>query len=106
MPLPHHLHPLAFRESRLDAESLQQLFPVGFNKGAIDPDFILLLYFMPRMREDIRQVAIICEQQQPLALVVEAADIVHARPGFRQKIEDRPAATLVVRAADVSRGFV
>ena len=64
----------------LDAETTEQFFPVGDVERLVQADFVFLFDLMARMREQVGEVAIICDDEEPFAVLVESAHVVDARP--------------------------
>jgi hypothetical protein len=102
----HEFHSLALGESRLDPETPQQFIAVRDIKRPIHPHLVLLLHFVPGMRENVRQVAVVRHEQQPFAFMIQPAHVVHPRPGIGQQVKDRLPSALIVRGAKVARWFV
>ena len=77
----------------------------GPARNAVDLGQVLLLDPVARVREQLREVAVVREHEQPLGLAVEAADREHARLG-RHQVDHRRAALRVRRGADGAHRLV
>ena len=69
---------------------------------ALDLGEVLLLHTVARMREQLREVAVVGEHQQALGVVVEPADREHARLA-RHEVEHGAAALRIARGRHVAR---
>jgi len=56
--------------------------------GTIERHFVFLFYFVARMRQALRQIAVVGENEESFGLGIEPADIEEARELGRQEIED------------------
>lgn len=71
-----------------------------------DADQVLLRNLIARVREEVSEVAVVGDDDQPLALAVEAADRVQLDIANRHKVEDGFTPHLVVRGSNDPRRFV
>ncbi len=78
---------------------------LGRRRLALDLDEVLLLHPVTRVREQLREIAVVREQQQAFGLEIEAPDGKHPR-FVGHEIEHRRPAVRVGRGRDVARGFV
>ncbi len=72
----------------------------------VEHDFIFLFDFVPRMRESLRKVAIVRQNEQAFALRVEAADVEKPRQFCRQQIENGVARVRILTSGDEAFRFV
>lgn len=72
----------------------------------IERDFVLLFDFVTRMREPLGKVAIVGQDEQPLALRVEPSDVKETREFRRQQMEDRVAGVRIAAGGDESARLV
>ena len=66
----------------------------------VERDFIFFFDFMPRMREALREIAIVRENKDPFALRIETADVEEPRQFCRQEIEDSVARVRIAASGD------
>ena len=59
-----------------------------------------------RVREQLRELAVVGEQQQPLGVVVEPADREHARLGRHELDDRRPALRVAARCVTTPAGLL
>src|SRR5581483_7957726 len=102
----NHTHQLGLRAPAFNANAFQQ-FLAGFAfEGTVEQDFVFLFDFKTRMREVQRKLAIIRQNQQPFAFLVETSDVKNARPASRQQIENRAALMRVSSGAEITARLV
>ncbi len=93
-PYPRHPDRLHFLHSRplpVEHHAGQQLRCERRIPGAIERHFVFLLYFVARMRQALREVAVVREDEESFGLRVEPPNIEKTRELRRQKIENRIA---------------
>src|SRR5690606_21795974 len=85
-----------------DVDSLEQLRDVIRVEWTIDPDFVLFLHLELRMKEVIREIPVVRDEEQTFALHVEPPYVKDARPPLREQVEDRAASLFVAGGADIA----
>ncbi len=88
---PDRLHFLHTRALSVEHYPGQQLRCERWIPGSIEGHLVFLFYFVARVRQALREVAIVCEDEQPFGLRVKPANIEEARELGRQEIENRIA---------------
>ena len=67
---------------------------------------VRLLDLKARMQEAVHQGTVIRDEQEPFRVVVEAADRVDALLHFRQEVEHRAAAAVILRRREIALRLV
>ena len=88
---PDRLHFLHARAFSIEHHAGQQLRRERWLPGAIERHFVFLFDFVARMRQALREIAVVGQDEKAFGLRVEPADIEEARELRRQEIEDRVA---------------
>ena len=101
--LRHRFH---LRPAADDVETAQQLFPVRRVEVFVERHLVLLVDLVARMREREREIAVVGQDEQPLAFAIEPADVEDAGPLGRQAVEDRAALELIARGHEKAARFV
>ena len=87
-------------------EAPQQLFAMCEVKGAIQRDLVLFVDLVARMSENEREIAVVGQDEQALALAVEPADMKNAGPFGRKALVDRFSAVFIAGRDDVATRLV
>lgn len=108
---PHPRHPdrLHFFHSRalpIEHDPGQQLRGQGRIPGTIERYLVFFFHFVARMRQALREIAVIGEDQESLGLRVEPADIEEARELRGQKMENRVARVRIGAGGNEAGRFV
>ena len=84
----HFLHPRAFP---VEHHPGQQFRRERWIPRAIEGHFVFLFDFVARMRQALREIAVVGQDEKAFGLRVEPADVEEARELGRQEIENRVA---------------
>jgi hypothetical protein len=95
-----------FRSLAIEKNSAQQFRRECVVPWPIQSHFIFLVDFMARVREPLRQFAIICEEKQTFSLRVQAPDVEEAGKFLWKQIKDGVARVLIFSGRDKSRRLV
>ncbi len=74
--------------------------------GFVERDFVFLVDLESRMRQLLREIAVIRQNEQPFALRIEPANIEEPRKMRRQQIEDCVARIRIASRRNKARRFV
>jgi|ERR1051326_2953086 hypothetical protein len=94
------------RALTIQKNSAQKLLRVLGIPLSIQRDFVFLLDLETRMRQSLREIAVVREQEQTFTLRVETANVEEPRKFRRQQIEDRVARVRIASRRDKPRRFM
>ena len=90
-----------------ERDALGDAVHVGARQGFVERHLVDFLLLVGRVRQLLRKVAVVGEQQQPEAVLVETSHRVDAlRAGARDQLHDRLSGMGIVERSDVALGLV
>ena len=100
------LQALESRAPTFDENPPDHFCGVGGIERFVQRDIVFLLDAMRRMRQFLREIPIVGQQEESLAFFVETADMKERREFRRKEIVNRPASALVGPRDHETAGFV
>lgn len=100
------VHAFHLGSAAFDVNAAKELGDQGAVKILIERDVILLLDLMRGVREFLRKVAVVGQNEETLAVLVETANVKKAADVVGEEIEDVLPLKFVRASADVSGGLI